>query len=108
MDLISSIISALLFVAFVPGVLLKLPADGTRWQVLAVHSVLFALVTSLVMKFYWTNIKGYMERFGNYGPTCPNGYSMGTNQGGKPDCLPVGHATFDASTAMKPNSPATR
>ena len=57
------------------------------------------------MNFYWTKIR---ERFGNYGPTCPNGHVPGMNQGGQPDCVPVGHATFDPTTGMKPNSPATK
>lgn len=57
------------------------------------------------MHMYWTKIR---EHFGNYGPTCPNGYAVGTNQGGQSDCLPVGRATFDPSTGMKSNSPATR
>jgi hypothetical protein len=57
------------------------------------------------MRFYWHNIRGYAEKFGNYGKTCPNGYVMGPNQGGQPDCVPVGHATYNASTG---NSPATK
>ena len=100
MDLISTILSALLFAAFVPGVLLRLPHDGTRGTVLVVHAILFALVTTGVMWFYWTKVKGYPERFANYGATCPNGYVQGVNQGGKPDCMPTGHATFDASMKM--------
>lgn len=105
MDIISTLLSVLLFAAFVPGVLVRIPQHGTRGTVLVVHAILFAIVTSVVMRFYWHNIKGY-EPFGNYGPTCPNGYVPGANQAGKPDCVPTGHATFDPSTGMKPNSPA--
>jgi hypothetical protein len=105
MDLISSVLSALLFAAFVPGVLIRLPPRGSPGVVLVVHALLFAVVTTLVMRFYWHNIKGYAEDFGNYGKTCPNGHVMGTNQGGQPDCVPVGHATYDASTG---NSPASK
>ena len=104
MDLISSVLSALLFIAFVPGVLVRLPPRGSHNTVLIVHALLFAVVTSCVMRFYWHNIRGYVERFGNYGPTCPNGYVPGTNQGGKPDCVPVGHATYPAQTGNSPNS----
>jgi hypothetical protein len=43
-------------------------------------------VTSAVMYFYWHA----RERFGNYGPSCPNGYKA--TEGG--DCLPAGHATY--------------
>jgi phosphotransferase system glucose/maltose/N-acetylglucosamine-specific IIC component len=108
MEIISSVISALLFAAFVPGVLFRLPERGSRGTVLVVHAVLFAIVTALVMRFYWHNIRGYIEPMGNYGSTCPNGYVPGVNQGGQPDCVPSGHVTYDASTGNKPNSPATK
>ena len=105
MDIISTVLSVLLFAAFVPGVIVRIPQHGTRGTVLVVHAILFAIVTSFVMNFYLTNIR---ERFGNYGPTCPNGYVPGPNQAGQPDCVPVGRATFDPSTGMKPNSPASK
>ena len=108
MELISTVLSALLFAAFVPGVLIRLPQHGTRGTVLVVHAILFALVTTGVMWVYWHKVKGYPELFANYGDSCPNGYLPGTNQGGKPDCIPTGHATFDPSTGMKPNSPASK
>jgi hypothetical protein len=107
MDIVSPLISVILFVAFVPGVLIRIPQHGTRGTVLVVHAILFAIVTSVVMRFYWHNVRGY-EFFGNYGATCPNGYVVGSNQAGKPDCVPTGYATFDPSTGMKPNSPATK
>jgi Na+/melibiose symporter-like transporter len=97
MDLVSSILSALLFAAFVPGVLLSLPKGGSKATVLVVHALLFAVVTQVVMWFYWTRIR---ERFGNYGPTCPNGYVPGKNQAGQPDCIPTGHPTFNASAKL--------
>jgi hypothetical protein len=105
MDIISTVLAVLLFVAFVPGVLVRIPQHGTRGTVLIVHAILFALVTSFVMNFYWTKIR---ERFGNYGASCPNGHAVGINQGGQPDCVPVGRATFDPGAAMSPNSPATK
>jgi len=104
-DLISSGLAALLFAAFVPGVLVRIPPRGSYTTVLLIHAALFAVVSACVMRFYWKNIA---ERFGNYGPTCPNGYVMGTNQGGKPDCVPVGHATYTAATGFVSNSPATK
>jgi len=70
MEIVSSILSVLLFAAFVPGVLFRFPQHGTRGTVLVVHAILFAVVTSLVMGYYWT---GRLEFFGNYGATCPNG-----------------------------------
>jgi hypothetical protein len=94
MDIVSFVLSTLLFAAFIPGVLVKLPPGGSPAVVLVTHAILFAVVTSLVMSYYWT---GRIELFGNYGPTCPNGYVPGVNQGGKPDCVPAGRATYPAT-----------
>jgi len=91
MDLVSALLSTLLFAAFVPGVLVRFPKTGSFKTVLLVHSLAFAAVTSFVMNYYWTHKN---EFFGNYGPTCPNGHAPGTNQGGKDDCVPVGQATY--------------
>jgi len=91
MDFVSTIISALLFAAFVPGVLVTFPKGGSKATVLVVHAVLFSVVTSLVMMWYW----GMRENMGNYGVTCPNGYTMTPDQ----NCVPVGHATYPAKTA---------
>jgi hypothetical protein len=95
MDLVSFALSTLLFVVFVPGVLMRLPKSGSFKTVLVVHALAFAVVTSFVMNYYWTHKS---EFFGNYGPTCPNGHAIGTNQGGKEDCVPVGQATYSPAT----------
>jgi len=94
MDLISAVLSTLLFAAFVPGVLVKLPPGGSPAVVLVTHAVLFAIVVSLVMGYYWGTIRGFVEKFGNYGPSCPNGYVPGVSQSGVPDCVPAGHPTY--------------
>jgi hypothetical protein len=44
MDWKKLLFQALLFAAFVPGVLVTLPPGGSRWVVLAVHGLLFAVV----------------------------------------------------------------
>ena len=49
MSLMMSLYLALLFVAFVPGVLVTLPSGGKKMVVLAVHAVLFIVV------WYFTN-----------------------------------------------------
>jgi hypothetical protein len=87
MDVGSFVLSVLLFVAFVPGVLVRLPAKGSAGTVLVVHAALFAVAASAVMTLYWRMREG----FGNYGPTCPNGYTK--TEGG--DCVPSGHQTYD-------------
>jgi hypothetical protein len=87
MDLVSIVVSVILFVAFVPGVLFKLPSRSSPAVVLLTHAVLFAVATSAVMTIYWSA----RERFGNFGPSCPNGFRMTENEG----CVAVGHATYD-------------
>jgi hypothetical protein len=105
MDFISPIISVLLFMAFVPGVLVTLPSRSSpRTTVLVVHGLLFMVVTTLVMRFYWMNIRGYVETFAtNFGNTCPNGYVMGSTDSGvnQSGCVPVGHATYPSDATPK-------
>lgn len=91
MEFVSLVLSALLFAAFVPGVLLTFPKGGSKATVLVVHAVLFAIVSSFVMKWYWS----MRENMGNYGITCPNGYTMTPDK----NCVPVGHATYEGKTA---------
>lgn len=86
MDFISIILSALIFAAFVPGVLITFPQGQSKATILVVHAILFAVISSFVMKIYWST----REHMGNYGVKCPNGYMMTPDQ----NCVPVGHATY--------------
>jgi len=97
MDLAKILISALLFAAFVPGVVTVIPARSSRMTVLITHAVLFAVVTGLVMSYY----RSYVEGMSNYGDSCPNGYAEGPNQKGEIDCLPVGAKTYGINTGLK-------
>lgn len=96
MDLGSFLISAGLFYVFIPGVFFHLPAKASKATVVAVHSVLFAVVVGVVMKYYWT---GSFEFMTNYGQSCPNGYVEGTSKTGVVDCVPTGHQTYPTSEA---------
>ncbi len=49
--LIKILVKALIFVAFVPGVLITLPPAGDRNTVLLTHGVLYALTSVLIWKF---------------------------------------------------------
>jgi hypothetical protein len=98
MDIVSPILSFLLFVAFIPGVLVTLPSKtSSRRTVLLVHALLFTVTTAFVMRYYWINIKGYIEKFGNFGAVCPNGF---VPQGD--DCVPTGHATYNTDAGVVP------
>jgi len=48
--LLKLLVSALVFVAFVPGVLITLPPGGSRMTVLLVHGILFAIVSKMLWK----------------------------------------------------------
>lgn len=55
---IKLLLSAAVFAAFVPGVLITLPPGGSRTTVLAVHAGLFALLHHFIMRWAWTTLKG--------------------------------------------------
>jgi hypothetical protein len=87
MDFLSTILGALIFAAFVPGVFVRLPPSGSKRTVLIVHALLFAVALHFAMKWYW---KG-KEHFGNYGAKCPNGFVMM----GDGNCVPTGQPTYN-------------
>jgi hypothetical protein len=105
MDLVSFLLSVALFYALVPGVLVTLPKGGSKGTVLVTHAVLFAVVSSGVMYYYWNYVKEYMT---NYGPTCPNGFVEGINQAGERDCVPTGRATYAVNTGYLSNIPVSK
>jgi hypothetical protein len=57
---------ALLFVALTPGVLLRLPARGSKLIVAAVHGLVFALVWHYTNKLVWR-----LEGFAGGAPKAP-------------------------------------
>lgn len=50
MDWKKILFTAVVFAAFVPGVLVTLPTGGGRMLVLAVHGLLFAVVSRMLWK----------------------------------------------------------
>ena len=95
MDIISSVLSLALFAIFVPGVLFTFPSRGSKMAVLVTHAVAFMVVNTIVMRYYWINIKGHEDMM-NYGVTCPNGFVPNHDKSGikGEDCIPVGQATY--------------
>ena len=87
MDLISTVLHALLFAVFVPGVLFQFPKHGDRAVVLVVHAFAFALVSHYVLHAY----SKYTREHLSFGTTCPNG---SVNMGPMRECKPVDHATY--------------
>ena len=67
-----SLVAALLFVGFIPGVLVTLPSKSSKKStVYVVHALLFAFVLHLVMKSCYFAY----ESFANHGASgCPEGF----------------------------------
>lgn len=53
MSLIVSLYAAILFFILTPGVLLRLPKNGSRLTVAAVHALVFALIFHFTCKIVW-------------------------------------------------------
>uniref|UniRef100_A0A6C0L848 Uncharacterized protein n=1 Tax=viral metagenome TaxID=1070528 RepID=A0A6C0L848_9ZZZZ len=53
MNLVVAIYSAILFFVLSPGVLLRLPSNGSKFMVAGVHSLVFAVVLYFTAGFVW-------------------------------------------------------
>jgi hypothetical protein len=53
MNVFTSLYVAILFILFVPGVLVTLPKHGKKHEVLIVHAILFALIWHFTHKTVW-------------------------------------------------------
>ena len=53
MNLVVAIYSAILFFVLSPGVLLRLPSNGSKFMVAGVHALVFALVLYFTAGFVW-------------------------------------------------------
>jgi hypothetical protein len=79
------LVAALLFIAFVPGVVVTLPSKGAnKWTILALHTLLFMVASHFAMCCL------SYEMFGNHGAVCPNGYKMQEDK----SCVPIGQPTY--------------
>jgi len=58
-----------IFVALVPGILFKLPKQGSTLQTALVHGGLFAVAYILVSRFLFNKLEGFVDA------TCPPGFS---------------------------------
>jgi len=64
MSLIVSFYAAILFFILTPGVLLRLPKNGGRLTVAAVHALVFALIFHFTNKLVWrlgAKMEGFQE-----------------------------------------------
>jgi hypothetical protein len=67
MSLIVSLYAAILFFILTPGVLLRLPKNGGKLTVAAVHALVFALLFHFTHKLVW-RLGAKMEGMANLSP----------------------------------------
>jgi hypothetical protein len=53
MSLIVSLYAAILFFILTPGVLLRIPKNGSKFTIAAVHALVFALLFHFTHKIVW-------------------------------------------------------
>ena len=76
-------VAAVLFYAFIPGVLVTLPPKASQMTVHVVHAILFSVVLYYAMKYI------RYEHYGNHGPAgCPPTHYPGLTHAGVEACLP--------------------
>jgi len=69
MNLLFSVYVLLLFFLLTPGVFLKLPSNGSKYTVTAVHGLLFAGILAITGHYVWKFSSGRFEGArGNPGP----------------------------------------
>ena len=51
MSVVHFLLAVLLFVLLTPGILLRLPPNGSKWTVALVHGVLFAAVMHILYMY---------------------------------------------------------
>jgi hypothetical protein len=53
MNLVVGLFTAILFFVLSPGILLRLPSNGSKFTVAAVHAVVFAILFHFTHKMVW-------------------------------------------------------
>jgi len=64
MSLVCSLYVAILFFVLTPGILLRLPKNGGKFTVAAVHALVFGLVLYFTHRFVWrlsSSLEGFQE-----------------------------------------------
>lgn len=84
-----ALVAGLLFIAFIPGVLVTLPSKSSKkTTILLVHAVLYAVLLHIVMKSCFFAY----ESFGNHGPaSCPPGTRPSLTFGSTEECVGEAH-----------------
>jgi hypothetical protein len=78
MNIFVTLYSAILFFVLTPAVFLRLPPNGSKYTVAAVHAIVFAVVFHFTHKIVWRMSMG-ME-----------GFQEGTQSQGTPNQCPTG------------------
>jgi hypothetical protein len=72
--ILRTILKVALFFALVPGILVKIPSNGSTIQQAAVHAIVFAVANYLMCKYLFPMIEGFDNPSTKVDPPCPEGY----------------------------------
>jgi hypothetical protein len=72
MNIFVTLYSAILFFILTPAVFLRLPPNGSKYTVAAVHAIVFALIFHFTHKMVWRMTMG-MEGLTDATQQCPTG-----------------------------------
>jgi hypothetical protein len=72
MNIFVTLYSAILFFILTPAVFLRLPPNGSKYTVAAVHAIVFALIFHFTHKMVWRMSMG-MEGLTDATHQCPTG-----------------------------------
>jgi hypothetical protein len=78
MNFVVAIYTAVLFFVLSPGVFLRLPQNGSKMMVTAVHAAIFGVVLYFTEKMVWRMSVG-LEGYGS-GTTTYNKYNKGSGK----------------------------
>lgn len=67
------VVKAVLFIALIPGVLVRFPKDGSFQDQLLVHSIIFALLNYVIYMQYTRFQEWFMNPDSRVLPPCPPG-----------------------------------
>lgn len=51
MSIVDFLLAVLLFVLLTPGILLRLPSNGSKWTVALVHGIVYALAMHIIYMY---------------------------------------------------------
>jgi hypothetical protein len=61
-SLVDLLLAVVLFVLLSPGILVRLPPNGSKWTVAIVHGIIFAIVMYFVYLYVLPSLEGFCRK----------------------------------------------